>query len=55
MEGIAQNSAPSFSDVAYEKRWELLKPYIEQLYIQEKQKLPTLVAIMKARHKFYAS
>jgi hypothetical protein len=55
MEGIAQNSAPTFSDVPYEKRWELLKPYMEQLYIQEKQKLPDLVAIMKTRHKFYAS
>jgi hypothetical protein len=55
MEGIVENSAPSFSDVSYDKRWGMLKPYLEQLYIQEKRKLSDIVEIMKSRHKFYAS
>jgi Clr5 domain len=55
MEGSVQNSAPSYSDVPYDKRWELLKPYLEQLYIQEKRKLSEIVEIMKSRHMFYAS
>jgi Clr5 domain len=55
MEGFAQNYGPSYSDVPYNERWELLKPFMEQLYIQEKRKLPDVVDIMKSRHKFYAS
>lgn len=55
MEGIPENSDPSYSDVPYEKRWELFKPYLEQLYIQEKRKLSDIVNIMKSQRKFYAS
>jgi Clr5 domain len=55
MEGSTQNSGPSYSDVPYNKRWELLKPYLEKLYIQEKRKLSDIVDIMKSQHKFYAS
>ncbi len=55
MEGFGQSSGPSYSDVPYGERWELLKPYMEQLYIQERCKLSDIVDIMKSRHKFYAS
>ena len=55
MEGMAQNPWPSFSDVPYNKRWELLKPYLEELYINERREVSEIVGIMKARHNFYAS
>jgi hypothetical protein len=55
MEGLVQGSGPSYSDVPYNERWELLQPFMEQLYIQEKKKLHEIVDIMKIRHNFYAS
>ena len=55
MEGNAENSEPSYFEVPYEKRWELFKPYLEQLYIQEKRKLSNIMNIMKTQRKFYAS
>jgi hypothetical protein len=55
MEGIAENSEPSYSEVPYENRWELFKPYLAQLYIQERRKLSDIVNIMKTQRKFYAS
>ncbi|KAH8787302.1 hypothetical protein BGZ57DRAFT_968841 [Hyaloscypha finlandica] len=55
MKDVAQGSFPSFSDEPYSERWELLKPFLEQLYIVEKRKVHEVVDLMKSRHQFYAS
>ena len=38
---------PLLDGVPYSEKWELLKPTIERLYIQEKQKLPDIVKAFK--------
>lgn len=42
-------------DAPYAERWELLKPVMSQLYIDEKKKLKDIVKIMAAEYKFFAS
>ncbi|KAH8812637.1 hypothetical protein F5884DRAFT_832254 [Xylogone sp. PMI_703] len=55
MESGPSEPFPTFSHVPYTKRWEPLKPYIEQLYLQDRRSLEDVVDLMKGRHKFYAS
>lgn len=41
-------------NVPFNKKWDLLKPVIEQLYVDENQALPDVVAIMKRDYGFAA-
>ena len=41
-------------DVPFKERWELLKPYLDRYYFQEKLKLPKIVQIMKEQYGFDA-
>ncbi|KAF8853073.1 hypothetical protein BDZ45DRAFT_599053 [Acephala macrosclerotiorum] len=41
-------------DLPFNQRWEPLKPYLERLYLNEKMKLPEIVAIMKSQYGFDA-
>jgi hypothetical protein len=40
--------------VPFDQRWELLKPEIIRLWLDERVKLKDLVSIMKERHNFPA-
>lgn len=44
----------SHGDVPFQERWELLRPIITQLYVDEEKTLSEVVAIMKAEHGFDA-
>lgn len=41
-------------DTPFNKKWDLLKPVIEQLYVDEGQPLPEVVAIIKRDYGFAA-
>jgi hypothetical protein len=41
-------------EVPYSQRWELLKPVLERLYLDEKVKLPVIISLMKATYSFDA-
>ncbi|KAI9764311.1 MAG: hypothetical protein M1840_008529 [Geoglossum simile] len=43
------------SNVPFSARWELLKPDLERLYLDEKRKLSEIIEIMKWQHGFDAS
>lgn len=50
---------PSFqaelaATVPFHERWEVLRPIIEQLYVQEKRRLLEVMKIMKADYAFDA-
>ncbi|KAN0089874.1 hypothetical protein V8E51_018453 [Hyaloscypha variabilis] len=42
-------------DVPFKERWELLKPYLDRYYFQEKLKLPKIIQIMKEQYRFDAN
>lgn len=42
------------ANLPFNKKWDLLKPVIKQLYIDEDQPLPELVTIMKRDYGFDA-
>lgn len=42
------------ANVPFNKKWDLLKPVIEQLYVDEDQPLAEVVAIMKRDYGFAA-
>jgi hypothetical protein len=42
------------SDAPFTEKWELLKPYLERLYLDEKRKLPEVVQIIKTQYGFDA-
>ena len=39
---------------SFDKKWDILKPAIAQLYIEEKKELPDLIDAMKTRYNFTA-
>ena len=41
--------------VPFDKKWEILKPTIERLYVHEECKLPELMQRMKDQHGFVAA
>ncbi|KAL2072966.1 hypothetical protein VTL71DRAFT_10290 [Oculimacula yallundae] len=45
----------SHLDVPYAQRWEILKPILSRLYIDEKKGVKEIVNIMQAEYRFYAS
>jgi Clr5 domain len=47
-------SSLSLSDVPYEQKWELLKPHIHRLYIEENRSLPEVISMMKREFSFDA-
>lgn len=48
MEPLVVHDFPSLDGVPFSEKWERLKPTIERLYVQEKQKLPDIVKAFKA-------
>lgn len=42
------------ANVPFNKKWDLLRPVIEQLYVNEDQALPEVVTIMKRDYGFAA-
>ncbi|KAI1099470.1 hypothetical protein F4804DRAFT_337231 [Jackrogersella minutella] len=50
----AEDSVQNFLDVPYGQRWELLKPAIIHIYIQENNKLAQLAGHMKDEYSFDA-
>jgi hypothetical protein len=52
--GSAQGFAPSFLANPLPLRWELLKPTILALYLQQGIPLPEVVKIMRDLHSFHA-
>lgn len=51
---VGQGAPRSLLDVPFNERWELLKPTIERLYIDEKRKLPDVMKILKDQYGFDA-
>ncbi|KAI0836847.1 hypothetical protein F5Y06DRAFT_304950 [Hypoxylon sp. FL0890] len=51
---IGDSSVQKFLDVAYDQRWELLKPTIVHIYMQEKNKIARLAERMKGEYSFDA-
>ena len=51
-----ESSAPGDQspNVPFSERWELLKPDLERLYLDEKRKLPEIIEIMKSQYEFDA-
>ena len=47
MEPLVVDDFPSLDGVPFSEKWDLLKPSIERLYVQEKQKLPDIVRAFK--------
>ena len=47
MEPLVLPDFPSLDGVPFSEQWELLKPTIGRLYVQEKQKLPDFVRAFK--------
>jgi len=45
---------PFFLDIPFNKRWEFLKPTIKRFYIDEDQKLPKVMQLMKEEYHFDA-
>jgi hypothetical protein len=43
-----------YARVSYNDRWEILKPEIVRLWLDERVKLKDLLSIMKVRHGFSA-
>ncbi|KAL6712976.1 hypothetical protein ACLMJK_009531 [Lecanora helva] len=50
-----QGSSPALAGVPFGQKWDLLKPTIERLYIEESLKLSEVIKILKDRHHFDAS
>jgi hypothetical protein len=51
---IPQASHPFRPDVSFDDKWELLKPDLERLWLNEKRKLPEIIQMMKAQYAFNA-
>lgn len=49
-----QGSDPFFLKVPFNKRWEIHKPTIKRLYVEENMKLSELVVKMKTSYMFDA-
>jgi hypothetical protein len=47
-------SSLSLSDVPYNQKWELLKPHIYRLYIDENRSLSDVISMMKRDFNFNA-
>lgn len=47
MDPLVLQDFPSLGGVPFNEQWELLKPIIERLYVQEKQKLPEILKAFK--------
>ena len=48
MDPLAQEQVPeSLFKVSYEQRWDLLRPAIERLYVQEGRRLPDVGRLIK--------
>ena len=41
--------------VPFDKKWEILKPTIERLYVHEEYKLPDIMQIMSDQYGFVAA
>lgn len=55
MEGLAaQPLSQSLANVAYDQRWEILKPTIERMYVHEGSKLKDIIAAIKDEYGFNA-
>jgi hypothetical protein len=46
--------APATVPVSFNQKWEMHKPLLERLYLQENFKLPKIKGILRDEHKFDA-
>lgn len=55
MEALSSSGiGPFFLDIPFNKRWDFLKLTIKRLYIDEDQKLPKVMQVMKEEYHFDA-
>ena len=55
MEDLSTQDPPlSLQGVPFDQKWELLKPTIERLYLQDGLKLPEVITSIRDRHGFDA-
>ncbi|KAI9785533.1 MAG: hypothetical protein M1839_009274 [Geoglossum umbratile] len=54
MDPLVQVTAESLDGVSFNEKWELLKPELKRLYLEDKLKLTEIMQIMKARYRFDA-
>ena len=47
-------ATPQLAGVPYEKKWEILKPSLRELFVTEEKTVPEIMALMKDRHAFSA-
>ena len=52
---LAMPPPPVLAGVPYEKQWDILKPFLQELYVVEGKKVPQIVEIMKERYNFPAT
>jgi hypothetical protein len=52
--GPSGQSSLSLSDVPYNQKWELLKPHIYRLYVDENRSLSDVISMMKRDFNFNA-
>ena len=54
MEGPALPDPATLHSAPFTKRWELLRPVIERLYLDENRPLSEVIEVMKTEHGFDA-
>lgn len=52
---VSDSLSASLRTVPFDHRWDLLKPTIERLYINENWKLPDVIRTIKDEHGFDAA
>ena len=50
-----QDQAISLAGVPFDQQWDILKPTIERLYVDEDLKLPDVIGIIRDQHGFNAA
>ncbi len=52
---LPPDSPPSLHGVPFDQKWELLKPTIERLYINENRSLPDVISAIRDNYEFDAA
>ena len=52
---IPQGFPPSLHGIPFDKKWDLLRPDIERLYVNEGQSLSDVIRAIKDKHGFDAA